>query len=114
MEKFILIVAVLIMCASIQMALNPKRDSDEYICSMTYEQLRQTTFCYDAIFNEVKKNEDYKKLYSIVAERAKILWPFDYDKRQKEIQNYMHSFEENIFENYKKNIQEAKQTQSIP
>jgi len=47
-----------------------------------------------------------------VAERAKNLWPTDYDKRQKEIQSRMRSFEENIFEHYKNRIQKEKMKNS--
>jgi len=76
--------------------------------SMTYEELRSSSVMYNVYFREIKQTEYYKNYYSYISEQCKLLWPSDYDRRQKEIQNCMCNFEEKIFDQHQENAKKAK------
>lgn len=65
-----------------------------------------------------RRSEEYQMVYSNIKERAKVLWPHDYEKRQREISNFMSNYEEEIFDNCQKKTettsQKPKKSTSIP
>jgi hypothetical protein len=49
-----------------------------------------------------RRSDEYQVIYSYVKDEAKKRWPHDYERRQKEIKNFMSNYEEEVFDNYQK------------